>query len=226
VTAISVLLPSRGRPASLAKTVMILDKLADDPAGVEILVAADPDDKPTHLVPLRSPSLLWTAPERYGYCRIHEYVNHLAAAATGEWLLLWNDDAIMLTKGWDMIIRQSPQAVLWSHANHATHCNLFPAWPRAWTDAMGHVALCWNCDTWMQVIGEQVGRHMPIPVEVLHDRADETGNHDDLTAAEGYRVSDKENNIFLRADLRAQRETDAMVVRAVLAQQGSLESVR
>ena len=226
MSVISVLLPSRGRPASLAKTVAILDKIADDPAQVEIVVAADPDDKATQLVPLRAPSLLWTAPERYGYNRIHEYVNHLASAATGEWLLLWNDDAIMLTKGWDTIIRDSPQAVLWSHANHATHCNLFPAWPKAWTDAMGHVALCWNCDTWMQVVGEANGRHMPIPVEVLHDRADETGNHDDQTAAEGYRVSDKENNIFLREDMVAYRLHDASVVRDLLARQGTPEPAR
>jgi hypothetical protein len=36
-----------------------------------------------------------------GYDSLHEYYNELASKATGDWLMLWNDDAVMETEGWD-----------------------------------------------------------------------------------------------------------------------------
>ena len=182
---ISVLLPSRGRPASLQASVRSLLSRAERPQDTEILVAADPDDAATAAVRLRPQDQMWTAPQRYGYLRLHEYVNHLATLASGEWLMIWNDDAVMLTAGWDVTVHAQEPGVLWPSANHHHGCNLFPIWPKAWADAAGHVSLCWNCDSWVQQVGELLGRQWRIPVEVLHDRADITGGHDDATATEG-----------------------------------------
>ena len=39
--------------------------------------------------------------------------------------------------------------------------------------------------TWLQYVGESLGRHVQLPVEVFHDRADVTGNHNDQTYHEG-----------------------------------------
>lgn len=190
---ISVLLPSRGRPAALTETVDGLLDLADRPDSIQVLVAADPDDEATLAAVLPRQARTWTAPERYGYPRLHEYVNRLAEQADGTWLMLWNDDARILTTGWDAIVREQPPGVLWPRSNDIATCNTFPIWPRAWTDHLGHVSLSPHCDSWIQYLGQTLDRHERIPVEILHDRADLTGGHDDVTRAEslaGYRTAD------------------------------------
>lgn len=190
---ISVLLPSRGRPAALVKSIDTLIGLADRPGSVEILIAADPDDPETRRIDLPWQAATWTAPERYGYPRLHEYVNQLARQATGEWLMLWNDDARMLTTGWDTAVENAPDGVLWPHSNDVPTCNTFPIWPTAWTRELGHVSLSPHCDSWIQYLGQTLGRHDRVNIEILHDRADLTGGHDDQTRAEslaGYRTAD------------------------------------
>jgi len=187
VVNVSVLCPSRGRGASLAKSAETLTALAADPSMIEILVAVDPDDEATaqaaSFIPARVK--VWRAPQRYGYARLHEYYNALARMACGRWLLIWNDDARMLTQGWDAVIAAQQPGVLWSQANHCGGGNLFPAWPREWTQALGHVSLSPHCDMWIQHIGQGLGCQRRIPVEVFHDRKDVTGGHDDATYAEG-----------------------------------------
>lgn len=190
---ISVLLPSRGRPKPLTDSIASLLDLADRHGSIEILVAADPDDPDTRGVDLPWQARVWTAPERYGYPRLHEYVNRLAEQADGDWLMLWNDDARILTDGWDTEIRAQDENVLWPHSNDIPTCNTFPIWPRAWTDRLGHVSLSPHCDSWIQFLGQTLGRHERVDVDILHDRADLTGGHDDQTRAEslaGYRTAD------------------------------------
>ena len=185
--AISVLCPSRGRADSLVASADSLLSLAARPGEVEILIAADPDDPATAAAAERAgpEARLWTAPERYGYARLHEYLNHLVTLARGGWLLNWNDDARMLTPGWDEVIAGQDPAVLWLQANHHPGASMFPAWPRAWAQALGHVSPVPHVDTYLQWLGEALGGLVKVPVEVLHDRADVTGNHDDATYREG-----------------------------------------
>lgn len=219
---ISVLCPSRGRIASLVNSIRSLADNATDPDRVEVLVAADPDDEMTtaapldgHL-PLGGEVRLWVAPERYGYARIHEYYNHLAAMARGEWLLLWNDDASMRTPGWDTAIGGQEPGVLWLQANQGPY--YFPAWPKAWSDAWGHVSLSPNVDVWVSEVGTRLGMARPVPVEVFHDRKDITGGHDDQTYAEGRAVMGNYSN-HPDHDLPANREQrirDAVTVRKLL----------
>lgn len=207
---ISVLLPSRGRPKALLESIASLLDRADRSGAVEILIAADPDDQPTRDVDLPWQANLWTASERYGYSRLHEYVNRIARIATGDWLMLWNDDARMLTQGWDTIVGQQEPGVLWPQSNDIATCNTFPIWPRAWTDAMGHVSLSPHCDSWMQHIGEALHKQPRIDVEILHDRADLTGGHDDQTRAEslaGYRTAS-----YHAPELQEARQQDVVTV--------------
>jgi glycosyltransferase involved in cell wall biosynthesis len=192
--AVSVCFASRGRPESLAQTLRGLVDLAAEPDQVEILVATDPDDEVTRdwlavngdQVP---PGVtIWTAPQRFGYTRLHEYLNALAQQARGEWVMWWNDDFTMVTSGWDKVIRANRPAILWPHANHVHHANIAPIWPRAWSGAMGHVSPTTHMDTYLQRLGEALGRHDAIAVEIVHDRFDVTGGHDDATYAEGRKL--------------------------------------
>jgi hypothetical protein len=186
---ISLVFTSRGRPGDLAETLDGLWELADDPAVLQAIVAVDPDDRATLAITNLPPGCwLWVAPERYGYQGLHLYLNQLATMARGRWLMWWNDDMRMQTRGWDTIIRQSPQGVLWPYANHVQHANIVPIWPRAWSDAAGMVTPTMHMDTWLQYAADQLGCHRRIPVHVLHDRADVTGGHDDETYAEGRKL--------------------------------------
>lgn len=211
---ISILLPSRGRPQALTESINGLLGLADQPDTVQILVAADPDDTATLTAALPVQATTWEAPERYGYPRLHKYVNRLAKQATSDWLWLWNDDARILTPGWDTIIGQQSPCVLWPHSNDIPTCNTFPIWPRAWTDHLGHVSLSPHCDSWIQFLGQTLGRHERIAVEILHDRADLTGGHDDETRAEslaGYRTAD-----YSSPAMEAARAHDVAALRTYL----------
>lgn len=212
---ISVLLPSRGRPQALADSVGSLRDLAAEPGQLEVLVAADPDDPDTAVAAAGlDVDYLWTAPERYGYHQLHQYVNHLAEHASGQWLLLWNDDARMLTPDWDAVVHAQQPGVLWPTSNDIAACNTFPLWPRAWTDAMEHVSLSPHCDSWIQHIGEALQLQERINIQVLHDRADLTGGHDDQTRAEslaGYRTAD-----YGSPAMEAARAADVTALRHLL----------
>jgi hypothetical protein len=212
---ISVLLPSRGRPAALLETMDGLLSLAASPGDVEILIAADPDDSPTvDLVRSRrlpGRARMWVAPERYGYKRICEYYNALDAMAGGVWSFLWNDDATVLTPRWDEVIRAESPAILWPQADlPSPDMNLFPVWPTAWTRHLGHVSLDQSTDMWIARLGEMTGTQRKIPVSVRHAHmfGDATANDRDATADVG---------TFHTAEMQRAREADAAKLRELLS---------
>jgi glycosyltransferase involved in cell wall biosynthesis len=186
---ISVLLPTRGRPDSLRESIDSLLDNADDPRQVEVLCAVDSDDEVSATVCLHLDHVgvsAWISPERYGYARLHEYVNFLAGHALGDWLMLWNDDARMLTEGWDTVVmEQSTESVLWSQCNHDEAGNLFPIWPQAWYHELGYVSWSPNIDVWISEIGRRLGIEKGVPVQVMHDRPDVTGSAPDQTFLDG-----------------------------------------
>jgi hypothetical protein len=218
VTEISVIFTSRGRPASLREAVGSLLYKAHDLPAIEVIVAADPDDPDTAAAAEEAGATCWVAPERYGYTGLHLYLNQLAKLASGRWCMWFNDDMRMQTWSWDTAISEHRPAILWPPANHVHHANICPAWPKAWSDAMGHVTPTTHMDTYLQYLGDAVGRHDKIPVEIIHDRADVTGNHDDLTYAEGRKLLGSEGMApgFDAAAVRAQIETDAEIIRRLL----------
>jgi hypothetical protein len=172
---ISVLLPTRNRPGLLTYSLHSLLDNADEPKQIEILLAVDPD---APLDPYFWPGTrVWTAPERYGSPRMQEYYNHLATLAQGPRLMIWNDDATVLTKGWDSIVRAAPPgACLWlDHADTGpAHCNMFPIWPRSWTDCLGHIAAgSPRVDTWIQEVAEIMGRQVKVPIQIRHVSPDD-----------------------------------------------------
>lgn len=218
-TEISVIFTSRGRPAALREAVTGLLALAGDMPAVEVIVAADPDDPDTVTSAGESGAACWVAPQRYGYTGLHLYLNELAKQAKGTWCLWFNDDMRMQTQGWDTVIRASRPAILWPSANHVQHANICPAWPRAWSDAMGHVTPTTHLDTYLQYLGEALHRHDRVPVEIIHDRADVTGNHDDQTYAEGRKLLGPEGMApgFDGAAIRSQVVKDAKVIERLLS---------
>jgi hypothetical protein len=211
---ISVLCPSRGRASRLRDSLQSLLGHATARAGTEILVALDPDDPEGTLAPRlmegTGEARFWIAPQRSGYARINEYFNALAALAAGEWLMLWNDDATMLTPGWDEIIAGQAPGVLWPGADYAPQINTFPIWPRAWFQALGHVSPDQSADMWMAEVGRLSGTMRKIPVSIHHEHL-----RGDATAGDRDAVADVAT--FHTPAMCQAREADAAVIRGLLA---------
>jgi hypothetical protein len=184
---ISVLVPSRGRPGELAGALASLRDRAISPGRVEYLVALDADDPADYGEALAGVYAIHVAAERYGYQHLHLYWNELAKLARGDWLMMWNDDTAMLTAGWDNIIRGQPRnCVLWPGVlGHPAVSNPFPVWPAAWSRLLGYVSPVMHPDTYVQGLGNALGRVRRIPVEIRHDRPDLTGRDGDQTHEQG-----------------------------------------
>jgi hypothetical protein len=180
-----VLLPSRGRPESLRRSISSLRSCA---AGeVEVLVAADADDEETVvLASVYADVTLVT--ERHGYGQLWRYYNELASAATGSQLLLWNDDATMLTARWDDALGafDGADVILSCASNDEREMVMWPVVPARYVEAVGFYAPeTPHVDSFWQDVGRALGIVRPVAVEVFHDRADLTGGHDDATWREG-----------------------------------------
>jgi hypothetical protein len=206
---ISVLVPSRGRPELLARS---LESLGD--GDLEVLVRVDEDD-PELDGYARFPGLV--VGPHHGYGKLHHYYNELAKRAQGDWLLLWNDDCIMETGNWIDIVRSydGKMAVLNPTSNHDNwdiDMNVFPILPRKMVELMGHFSLSNHNDSWVEFVARDAGIMVRVPISILHDRADLTGNNDDDTYAQ--RRLDHEN--FHSEEMASARERDVEVIRSYL----------
>lgn len=173
---------------------------------IEVLLAVDEDD-PTDYASWWSDYIVTP---RHGYAGLHCYYNALAKQARGQWLLLWNDDAIMATDEWDKIVRShEPNVVLSPSTVHNPLCT-FPIVPRRFVEAIGHFSLNAHCDTWWQEIAQELGiLEWPL-IRVEHHRADVTGENADSV----YREREYQTEEF--DAMRPQRMQDAEKIRALL----------
>jgi hypothetical protein len=189
---ISVLLPTRGRSSMLERSVKSLIELADQPHMVQIMFGLDRDDAvgidyfTKELQPwLNKNQAKYKAMlfDPLGYIRLNEYVNTLARNSAGSWLVFWNDDAVMQTQGWDTEIMQwdGQFKLLAFHTHHDHPYSIFPIAPRRWLDVLGYLSPHQISDAWLSQQAYMLDIWQRIPVHVLHDRHDLTGNNNDVT---------------------------------------------
>ena len=193
---ISILLPTRKRTGLVVKSLETLLKLAKDTSRIEILIAYDQDD-------LESKNFFqsdWSCfinqyhieykvfeTERQGYAKLHRYINFLAYQSTGDWLMFWNDDALMLTENWDQLIRNEKDffgLLRMPNVSYDHPFALFPVFPRRWLDEFGMVSPVTHSDWWIYQVCNSTNKIKDIPVAVFHDRSDVTGNNNDETFRE------------------------------------------
>jgi Glycosyl transferase family 2 len=207
---ISVLVPSRERPEALARSI---DSLGE--GDFEVLVRVDEDD-PRRDGYDQFPGLV--VGPRHGYAALHHYFNELAERARGDWLVIWNDDAIMQTPDWIEVVRSfdGKMAVLNPNTNHDNwkiDMNVFPIFPRKIVELTGHLSLNNHNDTWLEFVGRDAGIMVRVPITILHDRADLTGNNDDAV----YERRRRGREHFLSAEMAGARERDVRAIRRYLA---------
>jgi hypothetical protein len=192
---IAILLPTRGRTAALTLSLIGLLEKAKDLSSIQVLLGLDTDDVVgiKHFQQELQPKLddlgveyEAMAFEPMGYGRLHDYVNTLAKNSSADWMFFWNDDAVMETQDWDQeIIRHTGEFKLLAVHTHNDHpYSIFPIVPRAWLDVIGHLSLHSMNDAWLSQNAYCVDIWKRIEVQVLHDRADLTGNNLDSTYKE------------------------------------------
>ena len=190
---ITVLLPTRGRPELLKRSIESLIDKASDPSQIELMLGIDEDDQATteYIKDNIAPYLQDKGVEAranifkpLGYENLHTYVNTLAGNGQGEWLFFWNDDGIMTTEGWDEVIDSytGQFKLLAPRDNHNGHpYAIFPIVPRDWYILIGHLSQNAQNDAWLSHIAYMLDIFERIDVEFIHDRADITGNNNDET---------------------------------------------
>lgn len=190
------MLPTRGRPELVEKSINSLIDTASANNKYEILIAIDDDDQET--IDYLNNNLLPSSGEkkidikvfiykRAGYKNLHLYYNELAKMSAGEWLLLWNDDAIMVDKNWDLEIAKydGQFKLLRFKENHNDHPNaLFPCVPRDWIMLFDMLSPIVQVDSWISQICYLNDIVENINCSIFHDRYDITGNNNDITAQE------------------------------------------
>jgi len=194
---ISILLPTRKRTEALVKSLGSLVANATNMGeNLEILIAYDDDDDesreffenvwPDFIAQSNASSKVFET-QRFGYLKLNRYVNFLGEQASGQWLMFWNDDAVMLTENWDQeVLKNSGYFGLLRmpcvNMNHPFA--LFPIIPCDWIEFFGCISPVAHSDWWIYNVSTPVGRMKNISVQVYHDRADVTGGNDDETYRE------------------------------------------
>lgn len=176
----SFLLPTRERTALCIKSIKSLKDLCKDISSFEVLLAFDDDDQYQDILDFCAAEGIrhkHIVTKRYGYRRLHAYINKLCEIAEGERLWLWNDDCYMETQDWDDITRQVvsqyPDYVFDFKNNHFHF--IFPLVPKKYVDVMGHYSLNAHNDTWMLEIFKTLLKLTAYTdlISIFHNRGDQ-----------------------------------------------------
>lgn len=190
---ISVMLPTRHRVDLVKRSISGLLEKANNPANIEILIAYDDDDMDSKeffstewnklINSFGAHTQVFETPQ-WGYGELNDYYNLMSKNAKGQWLLLWNDDALMMDPAWDTAISQHKDFLGMIHMNtdnFGKHLTLFPLVPREWIKLFGCLSLSNLNDSWIQDICHAANTVLTIEPRIFHDRFDVTGNNHDST---------------------------------------------
>ena len=191
---VSVLLPTRNRIELVHRSVQSLLSKSLNPGRVEIITAYDEDDLASHnyfqgeqwrslIKDFGAHSQVCCCPT-WGYYELNRYYNAMAQQAHGQWFMIWNDDAVMLTSGWDQHVSDNQDFMGMLHMateNFKPTLTLFPLVSRIWLNLFGEISHHQITDSWIQDVCHQADAVREIPVSVFHDRYDVTGNNLDQT---------------------------------------------
>lgn len=230
---ISVLLPTRGRTDALKRSLNSLFDTADCVNNLELMLGMDDDDTDTrawiesNLLPeLDDRGISYTVLEfqPLGYARLNEYVNALARHSQGDWFFFWNDDAVMLSQGWDSKIREKMTEFacirIPTHNQHPYA--IFPIVPREWLDICGYLSDHQLSDAWISQVSYILDIVVNVDVEVIHDRFDLTGANKDDTFEKRvtFEFDPNDPRDFNFVTRRNQRVKDATKIYRALKAQG------
>ena len=218
---ISVLIPTRGRPGRLFESVQSLHAASRVPGRLEYVIKTDLDDEASSravrsLMAKGFPVQHLCGERGQGYLDMPHWANWMSMAARTDWLLLWNDDARMLTTHWDeQVLAYGPQhlwhgcpdvCLLAAFTEGNPFATEFVFVRKKVVQLLGHWAKSPHCDNWLWTVCNMVGSAFRVPVQVRH------GHHDqiDTTSAE---VLARMNGVpFNSVDLIQRRIQDSQIL--------------
>lgn len=202
---VSVLMPTRGRSQWLCESVDSLYSLAQDPSCIEFLFKVDSDDSETLETISRMgkvlPCTTLISPRGSGYMELNKFINALSGLAKGDWLFIFNDDAKMITQGWDQhLLNVDPWKVPGWLGNDDI-CLLgpsvveretsweFPILRRKTFEVLGHFSLNHCSDTYIYWVASSVNAAVVMPqIQISHfvNEIDDVVKHEGKLAADKY----------------------------------------
>ena len=196
---ISFLIPTRERTELLIRSITLLINNAVAPQEFEYLIKFDSDDIESMTEFLsndicdRIDCKVLITDRKGGYADLYIDINDLCRIATGEFLMLYNDDAFMTTQNWDEHVRKysGRLCVLWPHSGNRIH-NCFPIVHRKYFEILGHFSLQTHNDTWV----EEVSRKADIEIDVpeIFIRHTKNSNYRQLYRTEEFYQMEDERN--------------------------------
>lgn len=233
---VSVLVPTRKRPAMMFEALKSLWKTVSKEDGVEYLIALDDDDQESidyfekTIIPYMDKKKIdyevHVVP-RWGYTRLNEYLNYLASKASGAWYLFFNDDARMKTKDWDKIIYKHTGdfRILRVKDNHEHPYAIFPIIPYEWYVLCGYISPQQMTDAWVSQVAYLCGiMENEYDIDIFHDRHDITGNpetNDEIFTGREQLEGNPDNPMDLNSNnMTIKRYTDCAKIMWFLKQKG------
>jgi hypothetical protein len=219
---LSFLLPTRNRFTMLKDSIISVFEKASNPHSIEVLIAMDDDDTTFEETvqyinesPYKDNIKLYKY-ERYGYKNLHLYINNLCSHATGKYLVLWNDDAKMVSDNYDTSIRHyiDNQDKLYVYQFENNHCPyIFPVVPRQWFEILGHFSLNAHNDTWIHDLATKLGVNKVIGIYIWHLRGEDNSNSIYKEVDNDYKISSPD---FFSTENANLRKNDTDILRAKL----------
>lgn len=183
---VSILFPTRGRVEELRKALDSLVSLAQVQANLEFIFKADDDDTPTieylnYLkanLPLNMEIIV--SPRGRGYHDMHLWVNEMSIKAKGDWLIIWNDDALMQTQNWDTILEnieidnkrwhgcEDVACLVMNTVNHPGARGFFFLRRKVF-EILGRFSLIPHNDTWVTTMMDMVQSCFYVPITMKHE---------------------------------------------------------
>lgn len=184
----SVLIPSRGRPERLKRTITSIWETARS-VPVEIWIRFDDDDNTSLAVIAelerdpRGRVRVAVGPRLCGYPSIGDFYAELCALSIGDWIWIMNDDAHVTGAGWDAQLAQiptegfivQPECYQLGHSKYwSSEGGAFPVVPaNCWTKLGAEFLRGAAVDTWLdQLLRVQNGWQTKFltGVAVVHER--------------------------------------------------------
>ena len=141
---LSLIVPTRGRPAQLRRFLASVAATASRPARLEVVLVTDQDDPESHTAghpKLAVRCIAGPAGRTMGALNAAGY-----EASRGEYVMLLNDDVIIQTRGWDTTIiscfRRFPDPVALVHVNDTLirdYLCTFPILSREYCELIGGI---------------------------------------------------------------------------------------
>lgn len=204
---ISVMLPSRGRGPRLLESLRSVYGNASNPEGIETLIKIDHDDVDSYLKITKEIEeitngnyKLLISDRLEGYWSLHHAWNNLSSISKGEFLLLWNDDAIIGTVDWDSIVAEYKNKICIIQLFGPQIRSIWPIFPlthRKIYEITGYLSPTAFNDSYLHdlaaLAGVEVFEHR---IHTIHMRSDVAKVEKDATYEEGAQTSITEGPLW------------------------------